>query len=75
MNKEVQELNEQLEIMKLNWQQKVDLMEQKHLGEMIENSKELIVLKTMLEELNAEVERLKMENLNLREALKESQNN
>ena len=75
MNKEVQELNEQLEIMKLNWQQKVDLMEQKHLGEMIENSKELIVLKTMLEELNAEVERLKMENLNLKEALKESQNN
>ena len=75
MNKEVQELNEQLEIMKLNWQQKVDLMEQKHLGEMIENSKELIVLKTMLEELNAEVERLKMENLNLKEALKASQNN
>ena len=75
MNKEVQELNEQLEIMHFNWQKEVGLMKQKHLGEMIENSKELIVLKTMLEELNAEVERLKMENLNLKEALKESQNN
>ena len=75
MNKEVQELNEQLEIMHFNWQKEVGLMKQKHLGEMIENSKELIVLKTMLEELNAEVERLKMENLNLKEALKASQNN
>ena len=54
--------------MKLNWQEEVDLMEQKHMAEVIEQGQRLT-------ELYAEVERLEMENLNLKEALKASQNN
>ena len=64
-----------MQLMEIEWQKEVGILELKHGGEMIEEGKRLTFVTAKLEELTAEVERLKMENFNLKEALKASQNN